>query len=266
MRKIPPLTWKANPDARSSGCKPQPPVPVRHNEGAHSFARQVVESYRSVSHSRLKDRTGIMADIIELGQKPRKEDNLITPRPLEFRRGDWHSGFAMMCTRNESARYEVHRLQALGSQGHQHIAFVPNHFTLDGGYHYTILALFRYRDNEADMRRVYRLAGMMECVTNAPSPILRTDLLRRFYKTILEEREALNVIWRGNVAHFLLPMDSEFHNPNLFRFKIAQAESLKDLYSAIEAETDAQFDILAESYVFYMPENLSPPGPNLRRA
>jgi hypothetical protein len=61
-------------------------------------------------------------------------------------------------------------------------------------------------------------------------------------------------------------MDSEFHNPNLFRFKIAQAESLKDLYNAIEAETDAQFDVLAQSYVFYMPENLSPPSPNFRRA
>jgi hypothetical protein len=32
---------------------------------------------------------------------------------------------------------------------------------------------------------------------------------------------------------------------------------LKDLYEAIESETNAQFDALSRHYVFYMPEGLS---------
>ncbi|RPJ09469.1 MAG: hypothetical protein EHM36_04295, partial [Deltaproteobacteria bacterium] len=195
-----------------------------------------------------------MADVIDLNDKYHKKHNLLTTHPLEFRRGDWHGGHIMLCTREESNQYETHRLEAFRSTGHQHIAFVPNHFTLDGGYHYTALGLFRYRNDEALMRRVYRLAGLMECVTNAPSPILRTDLLRRFYKSILDERDELGVVWRGNVRHFLLPIHSEYHNPNLFLHRIANAESLKELFVAIQSETDTQFDVLARFYVFYLPE------------
>jgi hypothetical protein len=94
----------------------------------------------------------------------------------------------------------------------------------------------------------------MECVTNATSPILRTDLLRRIYKSIMEEREQLRVVWRGNVRHFLLPLHTPHYNPNLFFHHIAAAESLRDLFQCIRAETDTQFDILTRHYVFYLPE------------
>lgn len=198
-----------------------------------------------------------MADIIDITGHRRSRDNLIAAHPLEFRRGDWHSGYAMLCTKGESARYEAHRSDVLGAPGHQHLAFVPNHFTLDDGCHYTTIGLFRYRNDESMMRRVYRLAGWMECVTNAPSPILRTDLLRRFYKSILEERDALNLVWRGNVRFFLLPLQAAHSNPNMFLHRISLAVSLKDLYEAIESETNAQFDALSHHYVFYMPESLS---------
>ncbi len=146
-----------------------------------------------------------MADVIDIEERLPQKDNLLSVHPLEFRRGPWRSGFAMMCTREESARFEEHRRETLRLKGHEHIAFVPNHFSLDGGYHYTVMGLFRYRAEEALMRRVYRLAGWMECVTRATSPVLRTDLLRRLYKTIQEERQALNIVWRGNIQHFLLP-------------------------------------------------------------
>jgi len=198
-----------------------------------------------------------MADIIDLRHKQREKNNLITAGPLEFRRGDWHSGYAMLCLREESNRYEAHRLEALSAPGHEHIAFVPNHYTLEGGYHYTVIGLFRHRENEELMHRVYRLAGYMECVTNTPSPILRTDLLRRFYKTILEERKELNVVWRGNAQHFLFPLSPDLYSPNRFAQRIAAAESLKGLYKAVELETDTQFDILSRSYVFYIPEHLA---------
>ena len=197
-----------------------------------------------------------MADIIDLTQRLQKNDNLIASSPLEFRRGDWQTGHVLMCVREESARYEAHRLEALRSPGHQHIGFIPSHFTLDDGYHYTVMGLFRHRRDDELMRRVYRLAGLMECVTNVPSAILRTDLLRRFYKSILEEREELNVVWRGNVRHFLLPLNSEHRNPNLFTHEVSKAETLKELFEAIHSETDAQFDVLAAHYVFYLPERL----------
>lgn len=199
-----------------------------------------------------------MADIIDLKQKIQKNDNLIASCPMEFRRGDWQSGHVLMCTREESVRYEAHRLEALGIPGHQHIGFVPKHITLDDGYHYTILGLFRHRREESLMRRVYRLAGLMECVTNAPSAILRTDLLRRFYKAILEEREALNVVWRGNVRHFLFPLPTEYRDPDSFMQRVSNAETLKELFEAIQMETDAQFDILMTHYVFYLPEGIMP--------
>lgn len=198
-----------------------------------------------------------MADIIDLTQRLPKNDNLIASSPLEFRRGDWQNGHIFMCVREEALRYEAHRLEALSSPGHQHISFIPRHILLDDGYHYTIMGLFRHRRDEALMRRVYRLTGLMECVTNAPSAILRTDLLRRFYKSILEEREELQVVWRGNVRHFLLPLPPEYRDPNLFFNEISNAESLKDLFVAIQSETDAQFDILREHYVFYLPEGVA---------
>ena len=199
-----------------------------------------------------------MANVIDLTHRGKHLDNLITASPLEFRHGDWHGGFAMLCTREASAKYETHREEALGLSGHGHIAFVPNHFTLNGGYHYTFLGLVRYREDETMMRRVYRLAGLMECVVSIPSPVLRTDLLRRFYQSIIEEREALNVVWKGDVQHFLLPLNPEHYNPNRFSHAVAKAESLKELYSVISTETDSQFDVLGRFYVIYLPRALSP--------
>jgi hypothetical protein len=195
-----------------------------------------------------------MAELIDLTRRFQGRENLITPKPLEWRRGDWLTGHALLCTRRESERFEAHRLEACQVEGHRHIGFVPNHFRLDEGYYYTVLGLFRHRGDEATMRRVYYLAGLMESVTNAPSPILRTDLLRRVYQSILEERNSLKVIWRGHVRHFLLPLHTEHYNSNIFYHHVVGAESLKDLYQEIRTETDTQFDILAQHYVFYVPE------------
>jgi len=201
----------------------------------------------------------MVGDIITFTPKGPERENLITDRPFEFRQGDWQSGHAMMCTRRESEKYEAHRKEALGTEGHHHIRYVPNHFRLDGGCHFTLLGLFRYRTDEEKMRRVYRLAGLMECVTNESSPILRTDLLRRFYKDILDERDELQVIWRGNVRHFLFPLHSDYHNPNHFQHAVGNASTLKALFEAIESETNEQFDIISIHYVLYLPESFLGP-------
>ena len=129
-----------------------------------------------------------MADIIHLADRLKAGSNIIVSRPLEFRRAEWLSGSAVLCTREDSERIEAHRQkQARGSEGH-FISLVPDHFTLEGGCHFTALYLFRFRKTEESMRRVYRLAGLMECITKAPSPILRTDLVRKFFKLIVQER------------------------------------------------------------------------------
>ncbi|NLI81382.1 MAG: hypothetical protein GX443_06795 [Deltaproteobacteria bacterium] len=195
-----------------------------------------------------------MGKLIDFTRKPQDRENLISSHPLEFRRSDWQSGFAILCTRRESERYEAHRLEAIRLPGHQHIQYVPNHIRLDGGYHFTTVGLYRHRENETKMRRVYRLAGLMECVTGICSPILRTDLLRKFYNDILREREELQVVWRGNVEHFLLPLSAEHYNANRFRQAVLEAVTLKDLFAIIERETQQQFQSISSHYVFYLPE------------
>jgi hypothetical protein len=104
------------------------------------------------------------------------------------------------------------------------------------------------------MRRIYRLAGLMECATKTPSPVLRTDLVRRFFKIINEEREKLNVSWKGNSVEFLLPLLPEHYDFSDFNEAVGNAPSLKELLVAIENGTNSQFDVLAENYVFYVPE------------
>lgn len=195
-------------------------------------------------------------DDIPIQKTPLGEDNLIVEEPLEFRRAEWSRGSAILCLRREAERFEAHRREALSRPGHQHIRFVPNHFALTGGCHYTLAGLLKHRENEPGMRRVYRLAGYMECVTGARSPVLRTDLLRRFHEEILREREELGVVWRGGHERFLFPLHSDLYNPNRFLHRVEGAETLQDLFEAVVAETDEQFLILSKYYTFYIPLNM----------
>lgn len=192
-----------------------------------------------------------MADIIDLSSRFKSGNNLIVISPLEFRKGEWLSKSAILCTREESEKLEAQRRKTPPDK--PPITLVPDHITLDGGYHYTCLWLFKFREDEKRMRRFYRLAGLMECITRAPSPVLRTDLVRRFFKIINEEREKLDVSWKGNVRRFLLPLRTEHYHPGVFIDTVSSAQSLKELLAVIEKETNSQFDILAASYVIYVP-------------
>ena len=174
-----------------------------------------------------------MADIIDLSSRLKPGSDLITSQPLEFRKGAWLGSNAVLCTREESERFEAHRQKASLAQDRPFISLVPNHFTLDGGYRFTTLWLFRFREDEPRMRRLYRLAGLKECIT--------------------EEREKLDVSWKGNVHNFLLPIHPQHYNPNLFLNVVQSASSLKELLTFIEEETNRQFDTLSRHYVFYVP-------------
>ncbi len=196
-----------------------------------------------------------MAEIIDLSSRLKPATNLLSSHPLEFRRGEWLAGNAVQCTREESERFEAHRQKVIQAQDRPFMSLVPNHFTLDGGCHVTVLHLFRFRHDQDLMHRLYRLAGLMECITKVSSPILRTDLVRRFFKIITEEREQLKVSWKGNVHSFLLPIHPHYYSPNLFRNAVHSASTLKDLLAHIGEQAEIQFGILSQHYTFYVPES-----------
>ena len=118
------------------------------------------------------------------------------------------------------------------------------------------MGLFRFRENEEQAREFYRLAGLMECVVNSTSPLLRTDLLRSLYKTILALRKSLNFSWKGDSSQFLLPLHPHFYRRSHFFDQVLEATTLKALYKTVEGETTVQFDLLASEYVFYLPKRM----------
>ena len=196
-----------------------------------------------------------MAKIIQFGNGRKGDDNLICRKPLEFRRGDWRQGQILQCLRSEAEKYQTHRHQAI-TNGHSHLSFVPEHFSLVGGCDYTVMGLYRWRESEERAREFYQLAGLMECVVNSSSPLLRTDLLRRVYKTIMDLRRSLNFSWKGDSSQFLLPLHPNFYRRSDFFAQIQQADTLKVLYEKVEHETRVQFDLLAAEYVFYLPKRM----------
>ena len=196
-----------------------------------------------------------MAEIIDFRQKNVLPSNVISSSTFQFRWADWDSGNPIQCTIHEAEEYEKHRTETI-RKGHKHIAFVPNHFALTGGYYYTIRGIFEYRNDESSALELYYLAGLMECVVNSTAPILRTDLLRSVYKKILSLRNSLNIRWQGNINHFLLPLHPDFYSPSLFISKLNTCETLNDLYKTIKIETQKQYNIAKEMYVFYLPKNV----------
>jgi hypothetical protein len=165
-----------------------------------------------------------MAKIIDIENGRRADDNLICRKPLEFRRGDRRQRQALQCLRSEAEKYQSHR--------------------------------YRWRENEEQAREFYRLAGLMECVVNSTSPLLRTDLLRSLYKTIIDLRQSLNFSWRGDSSQFLLPLHPHFYRRSHFFDQVLKADTLKALYGAVKCETTVQFDLLAVEYVFYLPQRM----------
>jgi hypothetical protein len=195
-----------------------------------------------------------MAKIISLDDGRRADDNLICRTPLEFRRGDWHKGQVLQCLRREAKKYQAHRRQAL-VKGHRHLRFVPEHFSLVGGCDYTIMGLYRLREQAERAKELYRLAGLMECVVNSTSPLLRTDLLHSLYKSILDLRRRLNCSWKGDSKEFLLPLHPHLYQRSHFFGRVRKANTLKALYETVEKETEHQFDLLSAEYVFYLPQS-----------
>jgi len=193
-----------------------------------------------------------MGDIIHLGSSQEGAENIILRKPLEMRWGDWHGGFPIQVYRPEARRFEAYR-ESVARSGHFHAAGVPSHFVLRDGLDTTFWALWRWKQEPDRMREVYYLAGLMECVTHVPHSVLRSVMIRPFYRHLMEVQEALDVRWRGRVHHFLFPMGTQHRGIHTFRQRIQEAESLRKLLEAIREETQEEFLILGSEYVFYVP-------------
>ncbi len=193
-----------------------------------------------------------MAKVLQFKGAEFPPPNIIIEKPLQLRWADWESGASILVSGHEAAKYEEHRKHVL-TQSHSHISNVPNHLTIKDGLEYTLQGLYRHRNKPEAMLDVYYLAGLMECLTSVPQPVLRTALIRGFYQTVIKLKTELSVNWHGHVSHFLFPLFPIHYDTNQFTQSLVKAETLKDLYSRIREGTEEQFLILGSEYVFYLP-------------
>ena len=179
-------------------------------------------------------------------------DNLIVPKPWEFRWSDWDSSHFIQMLRSQSTKLETHRKDNYkkGANGVWHL---PPHFVLKDGMAHTVRAAYIYREQEERIREVYYLAGLVDCMINQVSPLLRTDLIRDLYKKVMEMKRRLNVNWYGQINQVLLPLDSHLYNELEYREGLTGAKTMRELYNFIREGTDDMFAILSVEYVFYTP-------------
>ena len=178
-------------------------------------------------------------------------DNVITLKPWEFRGADWESRYFIQMLKSQSAKLETHRKQVYDKG--LRVSQLPPHFPLRGSMAYTIQGIFSYRTNEAKMREVYYLAGLIDCMINRVAPLLRTDVIKDLYKKVITLKAFLNMPWYRSFDQVLFPLDSRFFNECEYRNRISAATSAQELYRLIREETDEMFDILALEYTFYTP-------------
>ena len=196
-----------------------------------------------------------MAKVINLKDRVgRRPDNLIASSPWEFRRPYWQSQYFIQVLKAGSAHLERQKREA-GKRGCSGAIDLPPHAVLSGGAANTVRALFGYKDNEPNMREIYYLAGLMDCMINQVNPLLRTDQIRNLYKKVMTMKGLLgmNLYWAGSMDRVLLPLDGRFFNHPQYRATLSSAGSMKTLYLAIREGTETMFDILAREYVFYTP-------------
>jgi len=194
-----------------------------------------------------------MAQVIDISSRTGKYlHNVVASEPLEFRQPDWGTSVFVQMLRSDAREFERRRQQHPRSAGRGPDR-LPPHFSLRDGTASTIRAMFVYRDLEPRMREVYLLAGLIDCMINRVSPILRTALLRDMYKKIFMMKKDLGVTWHGPLDQVLLPIDPLFFNAGRYQAALRTATTMKEVYEEIRKGTEEMFDILSLKYVFYLP-------------
>ncbi len=186
-----------------------------------------------------------MGKVIDL-HKPFKAGSnaIITSGPWEFRNAAWQNMHFIQMLRSQTEK--------LAPEGDVPRT-LPPHFVLKGGLAYTIRAMYMRREDAKQMRDIYYLVGLMDCMINQVNPVLRTDLLRDMYNKVFEMKAALNIHWHGTVDQVLLPIDTSFYNSAAYVASLKNARTLKSLYGVIKDGTEEMFGILSAQYVFYCP-------------
>ena len=186
-----------------------------------------------------------MGKVIDLHTRGKDSaDHIITSTPWEFRTAMWKTVHFTQLLRSQAAKLSAQTGNS---------PTLPPHFILKGGMAYTIHALYAHRHDEKEMREIYYLVGLMDCMINQVNPILRTDLLRDLYKKVFAMKAKLSIQWHGTVDQVLLPIDSVYFNDAAYGASLRGAKTLKGLYDAIGEGTTEMFDILSSEYVFYCP-------------
>ena len=194
-----------------------------------------------------------MARIIDLEERRnRPPDNLITSRPLEFRRAGWDNTDFIMMRRSQSEELEKRRGENL-REGRPGVQSLPPHFVLRGSMAYTARGLYIHKENASSMRDVYYLAGLVDCMINQVSPLLRTDAIRDLYRKISTLKQTLNVNWYGPIDQVLFPIDGHLYNLEAYRRSLTAAATIQELYRAVREGIEDMFAVLAAEYVFYTP-------------
>ena len=194
-----------------------------------------------------------MGEVIPFRDKPQgPPENLIVPKPWEFRWSDWDSSHFVQMLRSQSHKLEAHRKEN-HQKGNHGVWHLPPHFVLKDGMAHTVRAAYIHRAHEKKMREVYYLAGLVDCMINQVNPLLRTDLIRDLYKKVMEMKRVLNVNWYGPINQVLLPLDSHLYNELEYREGLSGATTMRELYGVIREGSDDMFDILSFEYVFYTP-------------
>lgn len=194
-----------------------------------------------------------MARIIDLEERRnRPPDNLITSRPMEFRRAAWDNTDFVMMRRSQSEELEKRRGENL-REGRPAVSCLPPHFVLRGSMAYTARGLYIHKENASSMRDVYYLAGLVDCMINQVSPLLRTDAIRDLYRKISTLKQTLNVNWYGPIDQVLFPIDGHLYNLEAYRQSLTGAATIQELYRAVRDGIEDMFAVLAAEYVFYTP-------------
>ena len=196
------------------------------------------------------DGENAMAHIIPMpGRHQQKEGNVIASRPMEFRRVCRSSMNFIQIPRRRAEEFES--LFSGGCRGSDPAGEAGLGWELTCGRERTILGLFMNRKSEETMRLVYYLAGLVDCMINQVSPLLRTDLLRSLYKEAFALKNTLGIEWSGRLQKVLLPIEQCYYSEAEYRESIQRAGTMKILYRAIENGTSRMFDVVGEKYVFY---------------
>ncbi|RJX28137.1 MAG: hypothetical protein C4525_17115 [Desulfarculus sp.] len=182
-------------------------------------------------------------------------EHVITDQPMRLRWGPWRVSRVIQAHVGAAAVYEDFRADCLRA-GRDPSAQMPPHFSLEGGLQDTALALLRHRADAQAQARVCYLAALLEALLNAPSPVLRSDLIRRVYQEVERLSAQLSLRWRGGESRFIPPVNQDAADPRRFERTVASLATLREFLETIQALSQERYQILSRDYVFYYPPRL----------